>query len=474
MIKICNNRRNNTGCNHTISCLKSNHAPFGSRLSSSPSVRNGNIYFGYIGFFIQGIINNSLLIMITINSYKLTEIYHNKYIHAGSVVLLQQITGLLIQMIYPHIMSYINTYFKVILLYMTVILACITLLVYDKLSNYLIILCIVILTINSYFGEIFFISNVSKYAKKNFSYWTIGTGLCGIMTNGLYLVYDHFFPINVIYIILCSTYVILITLSFILIKFSKENIDRKNFNKINEITDNNINEITDINKVADDEIELLEVNKKIDIELDNNWKLIDLDNSENTNSTPTVNDSSIRITEDKLQQKIINDTLNRSKIGGILNDYFKIFSLSSPLWLESFFRYFINIVAVPYLSKTAHQYEVLFFCGSIGVFLGKLFGTFYLVTNIYYYNLVHIYNIVFIIVVFVFYNEQYYYILIPFVTLANIICSSCYPQVYNTILNDNEIQEKSLDHRDKQYYMSLVCQFSTFTTIIAASLSFII
>ncbi len=381
-----------------------------------------------VAAFVQGIICNSLLIVTTMNLYYFVGLYKGIDIQPGTITFVQLVTGFIVQCIYPHIMNHMNKHIKIAVLYTTILFSTVLLTVYSMVSNYLISVVFLLIAVNSYFGEVYFVASLTEHSESCFTYWVIGTSLCGIITTSLSLFLSQYFTYHVVYIIFHIMYLFFLTLSIFMIEVERrmqiKNNDRTNTYSLN------------------------------DMEMD-------------TISSDMADDVTII---DNMSEQTINDERSKREPENrwikILKDYKTTLLMSSPLWLESFFRYFLILVLLPHLITESKKFEIVYFCNMISIFVGKNVSNLYLVKNIYLYNLIHIYNVLLLTVVYFFYQDKYYYYLLVATIISITINSTCYSQVYNTVMNS--------DVTHKTYYISFIWQYSTLATIIATAFTFII
>ena len=371
-------------------------------------------------------------------------------------------------------------------------------------------------SINSYFGESTFISYTSNYLISHFNYWSAGTGLTGIFVGGSYILLEILTGIgDNIFLFYLSIYLLNLSTGLILIKYGDKlsRLFRKRKNdQFIELRDDNL-------ELEMGSIKIPSTEKNIDypkgysnLDDTNNWTVIDLEQPENisnascldTNLPPTGIDTSTlndfividregkaglvslnnespfvkqnscpnrlitRQQQQQQQQKISSSLLdNEDSNTNSIKKYFKIFLVSSSLWLEALIRYFFAFAIIPYIVQNKLHFELVTFAGYTGTFLGKSLGTLYTVKNIYSYNLIHFYNLVALVIMLTTRYRLDISLIMAIIFISNILNSSCYPQVFKHVLN-------SPHFTNKKFYTTIVCQFVTFSNIISAISSTIV
>ena len=102
---------------------------------------------------------------------------NDKFINPALILLFDILPGFLIQLAYPYILYNIPYKYNILILYFTLIFCNISMFVNNIYIN---LLGISLISINSYFGELVFLSLTTKYNKDTIKFWSIGTGLAGI------------------------------------------------------------------------------------------------------------------------------------------------------------------------------------------------------------------------------------------------------------------------------------------------------
>lgn len=357
-----------------------------------------------IGFLLAGLINNYNFVIILNCAYIISQAY--EYINPSLILLFSIVPGFTVQTIFPYTFYKLDNLTKIIFLFVTQIISNIILITTYNIN--LILVAIAFTSINSYFGETTFLIIATNYDKNQLKYWSIGTGLAGIIGTSLYILFNMFLPLRTIFVI--NLFIYYIFLSGILYL-----LDYKRINKRETYSELSISENYD--------------------------------------------------EQDYIANNIIKND-KPTNLKEYLFLYSRLLVISNPIWLSYLFGYIIGISYVTTLSKSEDVYLYSRLISQVGTFCGRFLGNYKSLSS--FYGIIHIYN-VFVIIFFsiLIYLQYYnYYLIIPLLFVCNVINGICYSGTYKYIYEtyDNNIY--------KDWYISLIGLFTSFATIIAAVIGY--
>jgi hypothetical protein len=436
-----------------------------------------------IAFLFGGIINNYNFVIILSCAFGLS--LNHIYVNPSLILLCEILPGFITQLLYPYYLYRVKYIYKWIILYLTQIISSFILIFSNDIP---VILCgICLISINSYLGEIMFLSLSAKYDKKALKFWSMGTGISSLLASGLYFFLNIFLNNKIIFGLNLISYLIgMSTVLYLLIKSMKkyDNSPKLVFKEDNSnnipSTPNDI--IIDLEKqdelyINGDETQPMPIEPTVPMEeqtsgLEEIEEPIELvQKTENNNS----NEGMDYELKDFNLDNSSNEDVVESKLENNFYIILRLFIISSSLWMSYFFRYLYSFAYIPLLIPIDREYQIAQFILYIGTFIGRTGGNYVNIKNIDLLGSVHIYTglLLFTFTILIL-NKVIinFYIVVGLFLMSNIFNGLMYPIVYHHIYDISE--EMITEQWNRERYMGAIGQFTTFFTILASVLGYII
>lgn len=369
------------------------------------------------GFFISGMINNYNFIMIFACAYYFSQ--NSKYINPSLLIFTEIVPGFLTQLIYPIFIYKLSYTFRFVLLYILQLVSSICLMIRSDENQTLLFFAIILVSINSYLGESSILSLSSSYEHKEMKFWSIGTGLAGLLGTGGFLLLNLWLKPKIIFAINLVIYLIGFSIGLFLLDYR-----------------NHTRSVIDLETIPSQPVPLDD---------------FDLGNSEASDTVATVP-----------QNMSFKDKV-----------YHQIHFFRDILFLcfGYFLGYFIGFLYVPALSSNNLDYQILQFITRSAQFLGRCLGNYlpkyFNDAKQRYYSLIHIYTLLLLIVYSILITKNIHVplgIVILTLIISYIIIGISYPIVYNYIY------ETYIENRP--WYLGSVGQYTSFFTILGCILGY--
>jgi len=369
-----------------------------------------------LGFLLLGLLNNYNFIVIFSCAYAMSA--SHSYINPSLLILTEIIPGFITQLLYPIFLIKISYTYRFIFLFLLQISSSLSLIVSQESNLALIFSGIIFVSINSYLGESSILSLSSFYERSEMKFWSIGTGLAGMLGTGVFLLLNQVIDPKIIFALNLVLYLIFYSVGLYLLEYRTRIVE-----KTKEATTSQ-----DENPVPLEEF--------------------DLSSNEIQIAIPATFQSKF--------QKIKTLFLN-----------------SSSLIVAYFLAYFVGFCYVPLLSSSNFEYQVLQFITRTAFFFGRFTGNYIPFVNqikekhIRLGTLFHLYTF-FILLVYTGFIVAKIQVPIGIIYLSFILSylfiGISYPMVYNFIYTNYE--------SEKEWYMGSVGQFTSFFTILGCTLGY--
>jgi len=373
-----------------------------------------------LGFFISGLMNNYNFIVIFGCAYSLSQ--NKKFVNPALLILSEIIPGFITQLIYPQILYKIPYKYRIFSLFLIQILSSLFLMINPE-NLFFLFSGIILVSINSYLGESSMLSLSSLYEKKELQFWSIGTGLAGLVGTGLFLVLNLWMDMRLIFGLNLIIYLVGMSSGLYFIDVR---------NKIKQIE-----QLNELNQEQSKE----DMSQKVSID---NFDL----NNPNDNS-------------DNIPTNPIHDSASIAK------RHFKFFIEIYPIICAYFFAYLFAFGYVPSLVQNNLDYQITQFITRTFLFIGRTIGNYIHVNHLRLFGLIHLYNL-FILFVFTIFNSlnlKLNFIWINLIFLPGYFINGVsYPMVYQFIYKTYT--------QDKEWYMGSVGQYTSFFTILGCAIGY--
>lgn len=364
-----------------------------------------------LGFLLLGLLNNYNFIVIFSCAYAMSA--SHSYINPSLLILTEIIPGFITQLLYPIFLFKISYTYRFIFLFLLQISSSISLIVSQESNLFLIFSGIVFVSINSYLGESSILSLSSYYQRSEMKFWSIGTGLAGMLGTGVFLLLNQVIEPKIIFALNLALYLIFYSVGLYLLEYRTRIIQKMR------------------------------------------------DTTQNENPVP--------LEEFDLSSNEIPAMFPQNKFQKIKTLFFN----SSSLIVAYFLAYFVGFCYVPLLAGSNFEYQVLQFITRTAFFFGRFTGNYipYLSQikekHIRLVTLFHLYTFVILLFYTGFIIGK---IQVPIVViyltfiLSYLFIGISYPMVYNFIYCNYE--------NEKEYIMGSVGQFTSFFTILGCALGY--
>jgi hypothetical protein len=408
------------------------------------------------GFLVGGLINNYNFIVVFSCAYYFSKINH--LINPSLIILAEIVPGFITQFLYPKLIYQTAFTYRWVVLYALQLISTLCLLVRSDQNIELLFLSIVLVSINSYLGESSMLSLSSNYKQDEMKFWSIGTGLAGVLGTGLFLILNLWLNPKVIFGLNLMLYILFFSLSLYLLDYRNKIKQGINDEGINDegINDEGIND------------EGINEGQETSAPGQHSENPISLDDFDLSKDDPEEC-SNANIGSKSLAQSPKERFLFHFKSS--LDFFFDIASLC----IGYFLAYFIGFLFIPEISASNFEYQLLQFISRTSLFLGRWIGNYHPFSStepmskykIRSFSLIHLYSLC-LILIFTILISRSVAINYIFASISLLISyfaiGLSFPMVYNYVYQ-NHIENRN-------WYMGAVGQYTAFFTILGCLIGY--